>query len=144
MTKSKRNRRMRGGLWNPFASNESTSEPSSSSTSSWNPFASSSSESASSWNPFASKKNDASQASSAYQAPSAQAPSAYQAPQAYGGKKRRKMRGGYSANMSHSNLASHASPFSGSTARAQAHVGGRRTKRRCHKHKRTHRRHCRK
>ena len=66
----------------------------------------------------------------------------------YGGKRRkhksRRMRGGYSDNVSMTNLASHAAPFSGATARPQAYVGGRRTKRRCHKHKRTHRRHCRK
>ena len=63
-----------------------------------------------------------------------------------GGRRRRKhrMRGGYSDNVSMTNLASRAAPFSGSTARAQAYVGGKRTKRRCHKHKRTHRRHCRK
>jgi hypothetical protein len=53
------------------------------------------------------------------------------------------MRGGYSNNISTTNLASSAGSFSGSTARAQAYVGGR-TKKRCHKHKRSHRRHCRK
>jgi hypothetical protein len=53
------------------------------------------------------------------------------------------MRGGYSSNMSRTNLAASAGSFSGSTARAQAYVGGR-TKKRCHKHKRTHRRNCRK
>jgi hypothetical protein len=53
------------------------------------------------------------------------------------------MRGGYSNNISRTNLAASAGSFSGSTARAQAYVGGR-TKRRCHIHKRSHRRHCRK
>ena len=64
----------------------------------------------------------------------------------YGGRKRKscKMRGGYSDNMSMTNLASHAAPFSGETARAQAYVGGKRTKRRCHKHKGSRKRHCRK
>ena len=62
-----------------------------------------------------------------------------------GGRKRKshRMRGGYSNNMSTTNLAASAGSFSGSTARAQAYVGGR-TKKRCHKHKRSHRRHCRK
>ena len=62
-----------------------------------------------------------------------------------GGRKRRshRMRGGYSNNMSTTNLAASAGSFSGSTARAQAYVGGR-TKKRCHTHKRSHRRHCRK
>jgi hypothetical protein len=61
-----------------------------------------------------------------------------------GRRRRRKMRGGYSDNMSTTNLASSAAPFSGSTARAQAYVGGRRTKRRCNTHKKTNKRHCRK
>ena len=51
------------------------------------------------------------------------------------------MRGGYSDNMSMTNLASRAAPFSGATARAQAYVGGRRTRRH---HKKSHRRHHRK
>ena len=59
-----------------------------------------------------------------------------------GGKKRRhksrRMRGGYSDNVSLTNLASRAASFSGSTARAQAYVGGKRTKRR--HHKKSHRR----
>ena len=73
---------------------------------------------------------------------------------AYGGRRRRRksrrtrksrrMRGGYSDNVSMTNLASRAAPFSGETARPQAYVGGRRTKRRCHTHKRSRRRHCRK
>ena len=54
------------------------------------------------------------------------------------------MRGGYSDNMSTTNLASRAASFTGETARAQAYVGGRKTKRRCHKHKGSRRRHCRK
>jgi len=62
-----------------------------------------------------------------------------------GGRKRKsnRMRGGYSSNMSRTNLAASAGSFSGSTARAQAYVGGR-TKKRCHRHKKSHRRHCRK
>ena len=68
------------------------------------------------------------------------------APTTYGGRKRKshRMRGGYSDNMSTTNLASRAGSYSGETARAQAYVGGRKTKKRCHKHKRSHRRHCRK
>jgi len=66
----------------------------------------------------------------------------------YGGKRRKrkscKMRGGYSDNISTTNLASSASPYSGETARAHSYVGGRRTKRRCHKHKGSRKRHCRK
>lgn len=64
-----------------------------------------------------------------------------------GGRRRRRsrrMRGGYSDNMSMTNLASRAAPFSGETARAQAYVGGKKTKKRCHKNKRSNRRHCRK
>ena len=72
----------------------------------------------------------------------------YQFQEYVGGRRRRRrshrMRGGYSDNVSMTNLASHAAPFSGATARPQAYVGGRRTKRRCHTHKRTHKRHCRK
>ena len=66
-------------------------------------------------------------------------------PSVTGGKKRRsrRMRGGYSDNISTNNLAASAGAFSGSTARAQAYVGGR-TKRRCRKHKRSHRHRCRK
>jgi len=55
-----------------------------------------------------------------------------------GGKKSRKTkRGGYSANSSVNNLASHASSFSGSTAKPHTYVGGRKTKRRHRKHKHT-------
>lgn len=64
----------------------------------------------------------------------------------FGGKgrrhKSRRMRGGYSDNVSMTNLASRAAPFSGSTARAQAYVGGKRSRRR--HHKKSHRRHHRK
>ena len=66
----------------------------------------------------------------------------------FGGKMRRhksrRMRGGYSDNVSMTNLASRAAPFSGETVRPQAYVGGRRTKKRCHKHKGSRKRHCRK
>jgi hypothetical protein len=71
------------------------------------------------------------------------APAAPAAPVTQGGRRKRRMRGGYSDNMSTTNLASRAASFSGSTARAQAYVGGR-TKRRCHKHKGSRKRHCRK
>jgi hypothetical protein len=66
-------------------------------------------------------------------------------PPVSGGKRRRKshrMRGGYSDNVSMTNLASRAASFSGATARAQAYVGGKRTRRR--HHKKSHRRHHRK
>jgi len=67
----------------------------------------------------------------------------------YGGKKRRKtrrkMRGGnYSDNMSSSNLASNASPFTGKTAEPHNWVGGktrRHRRKRSHRNKRSHRRH---
>jgi hypothetical protein len=75
-------------------------------------------------------------------APTYSPPAPAPAPPAYGGRRRR-MRGGYSSNISTTNLAASAGSFSGSTARAQAYVGGR-TKKRCHKHKRSHRRNCRK
>ena len=56
----------------------------------------------------------------------------------YGGRRtrRRRMRGGFRDNMSTTNLASHAAPFSGSTAQPHNWVGGR-TRRRGRK---THRR----
>ena len=83
--------------------------------------------------------------SSTTPAPSYSPPAPAPAPApAYGGRKCKsnRMRGGYSSNMSRTNLAASAGSFSGSTARAQAYVGGR-TKKRCHRHKRSHRRHCR-
>ena len=90
---------------------------------------------------------DEPQSTSTYESPA----STYdeQANTSYGGRRRRrrktrKMRGGYSDNISLNNLAANASPFSGSTVRAHSYVGGRKTKRRCHKHKKSHRRHCRK
>jgi len=86
-----------------------------------------------------------------YEAPatSYEAPAtSYEAPvSSYGGRRRRKtrkMRGGYSDNISINNLAASASPFSGSTVRAHSYVGGKKTKRRCHKHKKSHKHHCRK
>jgi hypothetical protein len=61
----------------------------------------------------------------------------------YGGKRRR-MRGGYSPNMSLTNLASSASPISDvQTVKAQTWVGGR-TKRRRHRHGKSCKKSCRK
>lgn len=54
-------------------------------------------------------------------------------PPPYGGRKsRRKMRAGYKPNVSLTNIASHAAPFSGITARPHTWVGGK-TRRRRHK-----------
>lgn len=65
----------------------------------------------------------------------------------YGGKKkrmsRRKMRGGYSDNISLNNLAANASPFTGKTAQPHTWVGGktrRHRRNRSHKNRRSHRR----
>jgi hypothetical protein len=60
-----------------------------------------------------------------------------------GGRRRRRHRGGYSSNTSLTNLASTASPYSGSqTAQPHNWVGGRSRKRRRHSHRRrSHRRH---
>jgi hypothetical protein len=63
---------------------------------------------------------------------------------AYGGKRRRntRMKGGFKDNVSLTNLASHASPFAGSTAKAHNWVGGRKHKtksKRHHKKNKTHR-----
>ena len=67
--------------------------------------------------------------------------SGYQTPSSYGGKRRRKMRmrGGFKDNVSLTNLASHASPFAGSTAKAHNWVGGRKKSKRHHKKNKTHR-----
>jgi len=129
-----KSKRMRGGFdmgsLNPFGSSEGTTSSSTTGTGWFDSLtekAKSASGSASSW--FSSAP------ASAYSAPTT----------TYGGRKRRsnRMRGGYSNNISTTNLAASAGSFSGSTARAQAYVGGR-TKKRCHIHKRSHRRHCRK
>jgi hypothetical protein len=129
--RNRRSKKMRGGLLGFFEGDGTDS--SSSNGEGW----------------YDSLKKNASSASSWLTSDSATtAPAATEAPPAptYGGRKRksRRMRGGYSDNMSMTNLASRAAPFSGETARPQAYVGGRRTKRRCHKHKGSRKRHCRK
>ena len=153
-----KSKRMRGGFdmssLNPFGSSEGTASTSSSGTSwlgSLTEKAKSATGSASGW--FSSAPTTAPPvatapppAAPAY--PPAPAPAYPPATSTYpgaGGRKRRsnRMRGGYSSNISTTNLAASAGSFSGSTARAQAYVGGR-TKKRCHKHKRSHKRHCRK
>jgi len=136
-----KSKRMRGGFdmssLNPFGS---STEGASSTGTSWlgslTEKAKSASGSASGW--FSSAPTTAPPA----YPPATSAPPAYPA---YGGRKRRsnRMRGGYSSNISTTNLAASAGSFSGSTARAQAYVGGR-TKKRCRRHKRSHRRNCRK
>ena len=139
--KKNKSKRMRGGFdmgsLNPFGSSEGTT-----SGTSWlgslTEKAKSASGSATGWLSSATTPTPA-------PAPPAPAPPSYTPAPAYGGRKRRsnRMRGGYSSNISKTNLAASAGSFSGSTARAQAYVGGR-TKKRCHRHKRSHRRHCRK
>jgi hypothetical protein len=57
----------------------------------------------------------------------------YTPPATVGGKSRKNKKGGYKDNISHNNLASSASPFSGKTAQPQTWVGGK-TKRRRHRH----------
>ena len=127
----------RGGSWyDPSSWTNNNSSYTSSSTSSWNPFASTNIDT-SSWNPFASKKP----ATSSYQPePSYQPQPSYTQPPSsgYGGKKRytrRGKRGGaFSPNMSQTNLAASASPVSGiQTVKAQTWVGGK-TKRRRNRH----------
>ena len=123
----------RGGSWyDPSSwSNNNSSYTSSSTSSSWNPFASTNIDT-SNWNPFASKKPDY----SSYQPQ----PSYVQQPSSgYGGKKRhtRKRGGGFTPNMSQTNLASTASPVSGiQTVKAQTWVGGK-TRRRINRHKKS-------
>lgn len=75
-------------------------------------------------------------------------PSSYVPSTTYGGKRkrratRRKMRGGnYSDNISLTNLAANAGPFTGKTAQPHNLVGGKtRRHRRKRSHKRSHRRH---
>lgn len=128
--RNRRSKKMRGGVW-PFSSSDGT-DSSSSSGEGWMESLKKNASSASNW-----LTSDSSAST---------APAAPPASPAYGGRRRksRRMRGGYSDNMSLTNLASRAAPFSGETARAQAYVGGRRTKRRCHKHKGSRKRHCRK
>ena len=145
VNRKNKSKRMRGGFdmssLNPFgSSNEVASSTGTSWLGSLTEKAKSASGSASGW--FSSSPTTAPPAyppaTSAYPANPPAAP-------AYGGRKRRsnRMRGGYSSNISTTNLAASAGSFSGSTARAQAYVGGR-TKKRCRRHKRSHRRNCRK
>jgi hypothetical protein len=141
--RSKRNKRMRGGFdmgsLNPFGTSEGSTTSSSSGTGwlgSLTEKAKSASGSASGW--FSSSATPTT-TPSAYSSPSPPPTTS-----SVGGRRRRKMRGGYSDSVSMTNLASRAAPFSGETARAQAYVGGRRTRKRCHKHKGSRKRHCRK
>ena len=135
--RNRKTKRMRGGFdlgsLNPFGSSSGTDDSSSgigSSMTGW-------------WNKA---KDAATGSSSSSTTPSYDNSSSTTPPStlSMGGRRRRRMRGGYSDNMSTTNLASRAGSYSGETARAQAYVGGRKTKRRCHKHKVSRRRHCRK
>ncbi len=132
--RNRRSKRMRGGMW-PFSSSDGT-DSSSSDGAGWMDSLKKNASSASGW------------LTSDSATPIASASTTENSTSTYGGKrgkrKSRRMRGGYSDNMSTTNLASSAAPYSGETARAQAYVGGRRTKRRCHKHKGSRKRHCRK
>ena len=132
--RNRRSKRMRGGLLGFFEGDGTDST--SSDGAGWMDSLKKNASSASGW---LTSSDTASTTPSTTPTPSASATT-------YGGRKRksRKMRGGYSDNMSTTNLASKASPYSGETARAHAYVGGRKTKRRCHKHKGSRRRHCRK
>lgn len=128
--RNRRSRRMRGGMW-PFSSSDGTDSTSSD---------------GAGWMDSL-KKNASSASGWLTSSDTASTPSATEnTTSTYGGRKRKshRMRGGYSDNMSTTNLASRAASFSGETARAQAYVGGRKTKRRCHKHKGSRKRHCRK
>jgi hypothetical protein len=145
--KKNKSKRMRGGFsmgsMNPFGSSTGTD----SGTGWFGSLKKSASSSGTGW--FSSTPTTTPAAAAPPPAPAAPPPAPAAPPPAptpvSGGRKRRshRMRGGYSDNMSTTNLAASAGSFSGSTARAQAYVGGR-TKKRCHKHKRSHRRHCRK
>jgi hypothetical protein len=151
MPKRNRSKKMRGGLFGYFEGKEEKPAYGSTSEKGWMDSATSmfSSKPA----PPANKPYIPPPSNNSYSEPpsnnsySAPANNSFQSP-GYGGKRRRhksrRMRGGYSDNVSMTNLASRAASFSGETARPQAYVGGRRTKRRCHTHKRSRRRHCRK
>ena len=126
--RNRKTKRMRGGMW-PFS--DDGTDSSTSSGDGW----------------FGSLKKNASSASGWLTGSNSDSstPTSYTPPttSTYGGRRRHRMHGGYSDNMSTTNLASQAGQFSGSTARAHSYVGGR-TKRRCHKHKSSRKRHCRK
>jgi len=76
--------------------------------------------------------------SDTYSTPTASTGSTNLTNYSYGGKKSkkhsktRKLRGGYHANSSLTNIASHAAPFSGNTARAHNWVGGKKHEKRRH------------
>ncbi len=134
--RNRKTKRMRGGFdlgsLNPFGSSSGTDDSSpgiGSSMSGW-------------WNKAKEAATGSSSSTPSYDN-SSSTTSSYDN-SSVGGRRRRKMRGGYSDNMSTTNLASRAGSYSGETARAQAYVGGRKTKRRCHKHKGSRKRHCRK
>ena len=133
--RNRRSKRMRGGMW-PFSGDGSDS--SSSNGEGWMDSLKKNASSASGWLTSDSATPTTTTTTSTTE----------NSTSTYGGKRRkqksRRMRGGYSDNMSMTNLASRAAPFSGETARAHSYVGGKRTKRRCHKHKGSRRRHCRK
>jgi len=133
--RNRKTKRMRGGFdlgsLNPFGSSSGTDDSSSgigSSLTGW-------------WNKAKETATGSSSSTPSYDN-SSSTPSSYDNSSVGG--RRRRMRGGYSDNMSTTNLASRAGSYSGETARAQAYVGGRKTKRRCHKHKGSRRRHYRK
>ena len=136
--RSKKNKKHGGGWFDSLTGNTSGTDSSSSSGTGWfdslKKKASSATSSASSLWPGSSSSNTTTPSPAPYTPTTTVT---------QGGRRRRRMRGGYSDSMSTINLASRAAPFSGSTARAQAYVGGR-TKRRCHKHKGSRKRHCRK
>jgi len=143
MPKKHRSRKMRGGWpWDKEEQGSSSSEGSG-----WfdslKKSASSATGSATSW--FSSSTPTTSTTTTPSPTPSP-SPTPTPTSSVFGGKgrrhKSRRMRGGYSDNVSMTNLASRAAPFSGSTARAQAYVGGKRSRRR--HHKKSHRRHHRK
>jgi hypothetical protein len=143
MPKKHRSRKMRGGWpWDKEEQGSSSSEGSG-----WfdslKKSASSATGSATSW--FSSSTPTTSTTTTPSPTPSP-TPTPTPTSSVFGGKgrrhKSRRMRGGYSDNVSMTNLASRAAPFSGSTARAQAYVGGKRSRRR--HHKKSHRRHHRK
>ena len=124
--RSRRNKKMRGGL---FGWGEGDSSGTDSSIGSWfsglTEKAKSATGSTSSW------------FSSAPAAPeSAPQQDPYAQPMQGGKRRRRRMRGGYSSSSGNSSLANNAESYSGPTARAHAHVGG--TKRRCKKHNKSH------
>ena len=78
--------------------------------------------------------------SQSYNSPSYNSSSSYPN---MGGRRTKRRRGGYHANTSLTNLAAHASPFSGKTAQAHNWVGGKTRRHRKHRHSKSckHRKH---